>query len=190
MHTPFPEPLSFTKYLPFALGLLLVFSACDDNGPVDDEETAFEQFDADASGEIDENEFGASFSQTDNFGTFDADASGDIDEDEFNAGAFGVFDTNDDEEIDEEEFDAGSDFFGVNQTFADFDVDESGALTRGEFDTAFAGTDLFADFGAGDAIDEGEFNAGVFGAFDADASAGIDEDEFDAGDAFFDVGVQ
>ena len=108
MHTS----LSLGKYLPFALGLLLVFAACDpDDGEDDGEETAFERFDTDDSGDIDANEFGASFSQ---MGDFDADASGDLNQDEFNTGVFDAFDADTSGGIDEREFNDGSEFFGVN----------------------------------------------------------------------------
>ena len=182
------KSLSWAKYLPVVLGLLLVFSACDSND-VEEEETPFERFDTDDDGEIDSDEFSASFSQMGDFDNFDADAGGDIDSTEFNAGILGVFDTDDSGVIDETEFNAGNEFFGVEQNLSDFDADASGDLDATEFNQAVGDAGSFDDFDAdlGGTVDEDEFNEGIFGGFDRDLSGGIDEDEFNTGSEFFDV---
>ena len=183
------KPLSWGKYLPLVLGLL-VFSACDSNDDDDDEaETPFGLFDTDDDGVVSSDEFGTSFNQLGDFGNFDADASGDLDQDEFNAGVLSVYDADDSGDISESEFNAGNAFFGANQTFGDFDADASGALDADEFNAAAGDAGSFANFDVdfGGAVDADEFNEGVFGAFDSDLSGDLDEDEFNAGSEFFDV---
>jgi hypothetical protein len=104
------------------------------------------------------------------FGDWDANADAGIDQEEFNtgfgeAGAFGAWDANDDEGIDQSEFEAG---------YGDREVGE------------FSEWDTDAD----SMLNEDEFNTGVFGSYDADASGVIEEPEFgDVGDDMGDEGL-
>jgi Ca2+-binding EF-hand superfamily protein len=186
----FPRSLAWAKHLPaVALGLLLVLPACDSN---DEDETAFDRFDADGNAQIDADEFGTAFSRLGDFDTFDVDQSESLDEDEFYEGTLGIIDTDDSGDIDEEEFDAGVNLFRLNAdnvNFDNYDADESGTLDLDEYTLAGPDVGSFDRFDAdlGGTVDEGEFNDAVFTAFDRDVSGGIDEDEFDVGNEFFGV---
>ena len=62
------------------------------------------EWDADASGALNEEEFNAGFGESGVYDAWDADRDGALTEDEFNAGVFGGYDRNDDGMIDEPEF--------------------------------------------------------------------------------------
>lgn len=183
-------PFSWLKCLPaVALSLMLVLSACDSN---DEDETAFDRFDADGNAQIDADEFGTAFSQLGDFDTFDVDQSASLDEDELYEGTLGIIDTDDSGAIDEEEFDAGVNLFRLNAdnvNFDNYDADESGTLDLDEYTLAAIDAGSFESFDAdlGGTVDEGEFNDAVFNAFDRDVSGGITESEFNAGNEFFGV---
>lgn len=113
---------------------------------------------------------------------FDADASGDISEEEFTAGAFGAMDMDQDQALSEDEFNEGTNrWFGEGDAdFAAFDADQSGDLTEDEFSTGLGGSGLFAEFDADGSggLDEDEFGMetgiGASGAADAEASGEIE----------------
>lgn len=155
-----------------------------------EEETsgAFNDFDSNADGSLDKNEFTSSFPN--NFFESDTDADGMLNMDEFNTANFRNTDTNNDGALDQEEFNAGvagmfGDFAG-EEDFQNFDTDADGRLSNDEFGAGFSETDQFGNFdtNADSFIDDTELNDGLFNQFDTNADGSIDEDEFNAYNAF------
>ena len=178
---------SFFRYLPLAVGLLLVFSACDSNGDDDNDNiTVFARFDADGSGTIDQNEFNTLLQ--DNFAFFsrhDADGSENFSESEFNNIALSVFDPSDDG-INAEEFEVGASFFfGAehDQEFSTYDADENGTIDDTEFNESFGATGTFDDFDTSgdDTLSPSELAQGFFRLIDLDDDSALDEEEFNEG---------
>lgn len=173
--------------LPFALGLLLVFSACDsdDNGG-NTPETVFDAYDANSDGAVNFDEFNALLNQEGFFRGSDADGSDNFSEEEFNNIALFAFDPNEDG-IDEGEFETGAElFFGSenDQEFSDYDENESGIIEEGEFTDSFGETGLFEEFdtsGDGDTLSRTELAQGLFELIDDDGNGALSESEFNDG---------
>lgn len=149
---------------------------------MEDTSAVFGDFDQDADGFLNRDEFDSSFPN--NFSDSDTDADGFLNEDEFNVSNFGNADANDDGSIDEDEFNAGATgLFGNyvgDDDFTNFDTDGDGVLNNDEFGVGFSGTDLFGNYDVDDDnnLTNTELNDGFFGDSDTNADGMIDEDEF------------
>lgn len=178
-----------SKALPFALGLVLVFAACDSNDDRPEPQTVFESLDNNADGAIDYEEYyplltsanyrgssGQSF-----FSFFSEDDT--FSEAEFERIVRLTFDSQDDG-IDEDEFETGAAFFfgdDNDQVFADYDADESGVIEDdGEFADYLAEASPFDNYdtsGNGE-LSPTELARGLFGALDRDDDGSLGENEF------------
>ena len=104
------------------------------------------------------------------FGDFDADGSGDLNEDEFYGGVYEDWDANDDGYVDEKEFGTGvgtyyddydyAEYGDYNEWDADNNDDE---LDEEEFDASVTDTGVYDEWDAdgNDAIERSEFNEAV-----------------------------
>ncbi len=149
---------------------------------MEDNRAVFGDFDQDADGFLNRDEFDSSFPN--NFSDSDTDADGFLNEDEFNVANFGNADANDDGFVDDDEFNsAATGLFGNyvgDDDFGNFDTDGDGVLSNDEFGVGFSGTDLFGNYDVDDDdnLTDTELNDGFFGDLDTNADGMIDEDEF------------
>lgn len=142
----------------------------------------FSDFDENADGMLDENEFPNSYQN--NFTEWDADEDGSLSEEEFSNTTFGNTDADDDDAISEDEWNMGwTGMFG-NYTgeddFATFDTDANGSLSSDEWMTGFGETEWFTTYDAdvNSSISETEWDTGLMGDWDVDGDGSINEDEF------------
>lgn len=95
------------------------------------------------------------------FARFDADESGDLDENELNEGLYEDFDADDSETIGEGEFDTGADtwYDDYDGDFSGLDADDNDVLDQDEFDESVADSGVYDEYDANDddVIDEDEF---------------------------------
>lgn len=146
-------------------------------------DTDFDEYDANADGLWDENEFGEA--NNDNFTEWDSDADGAFDNDEFYDSTFETADRNNDDGIDEQEWSEGyNNAFGdyaEEGDFATYDENDDGILDNEEWSTGFADSDWFNDYDAddNDLVENNEWNRGLFDDWDDDESGYLEDQEYD-----------
>ena len=163
-----------TKMTGVALVALL---AC---GPVAAQE--FTELDANEDALLDQDEFGAGLEESGIYEEWDADASGDLNQEEFQAGAFDAWDTDDDEALSEDEFAGASEqWYEQNEagTFEEWDTNDNGLLDQDEFNQGAETTGLYDEWDANEdeALGEDEFGEGMYARADLDEDAGLSEEE-------------
>lgn len=95
------------------------------------EGAAYSELDADASGDVSEEEFTTGFDASSTYSEFDADASGDVNEEEFTQGIYNTADADDAGALTEDEFNNASGLFGDDQMMEGTDTEE-GITEEGE----------------------------------------------------------
>lgn len=152
----------------------------------DEARPPYADWDLDTDARLAADEFREWTRQHDFPGDWDEDGNDAIGEDEFAAGMLGVWDDDDDDRLSEAEWqdNVGDWFDEDHSTFAAWDADGNGALTRDELRQGFVETDFFGDWDLNDddLLDENELDDGFFGLFDENDSGYIEENEWAATD--------
>jgi hypothetical protein len=123
------------------------------------------------------------------FGTFDADASGDITEEEFSTGFYNTIDADSNGIVTAEEYAPYESQFGLG--YDELDADANGELTEEEF-TASDNTGLYNEFDADTSgnVTEEEFGTGFYGVADADGDGVITTEEYAPYESGFGYGYE
>lgn len=146
----------------------------------------YADWDVDSDAQLARDEFGDWTRERGVFTEWDYDQNSTIGEEEFAGGMLGIWDDNDDEMLSETEWNdnVGDWFDEDHSTFAAWDANADGSLTRDELRQGFVDTEWFGDWDMTDdnELDENEFSDGFFGLFDEDRSGYLDENEWAATD--------
>ncbi|WP_299654943.1 hypothetical protein [uncultured Jannaschia sp.] len=140
---------------------------------------SLEDWDADGSGAVSQQEWTTGLDILGLFSDWDADGSGIVDEGEFAGGLFGRFDQDGDGALTASEWDDGIDaWYGEEAVDLDFDAwnsDDDDMLSADEFTDSFRVSDLYERFAAeanitdpASGIGEDAFAPALFDWFDAD----------------------
>lgn len=145
------------------------------------EDPEFADFDTNADGFIDEDEFPNTFEN--DFATWDADADGSLSSEEFYATTFANTDADDDDLIDEGEWDMGyAAMYGnyLDDDFATYDTDADGYVNLAEWNTVYADSEWYEIYDADDddLVTEDEWNQGLYADWDTDDDNLINEAEY------------
>ncbi|NJW52351.1 hypothetical protein [Salinimicrobium oceani] len=144
----------------------------------------FAEYDANSDSQWDENEFTESYQGE--FSGYDADTSGDLNNEEFVAATFITTDRNRDSSITREEWDAGFrnnyGSFVSEEDYSKFDTDKSGDLSNEEWNVAFTKTTWFTKLDADQnkTVSSEEWNKANFSRWDRNGDGFLNRQEFQA----------
>ena len=144
-------------------------------------------WDADADGMIDREEFDAGYDRTGLFQRFDTDGDGSLDGRELAGVRYASMDVDGDGRVSADEWGtwierrAGG--AAVDRSPGEWDANADGIISRAEYDAEVARRGMFENVAGGDdaAFDEDEFRTGLFDDLDLDGDQRLDADEFPAG---------
>lgn len=149
---------------------------------VDTASTDLATWNTDADARLGPEEFDGWLEEQDFYGEWNTDGAEGLTPGEFAAGLFAVLDANDDGTIGSTEWsDAGAGWTG-DAALADWDGDGDGALGEDELASGLQGSELWSEWDAdgNGRLSRAEFNAAVFGAWDANDDDYVDETEWGA----------
>ncbi len=113
---------------------------------------------------------------------WDLDASGVLEERELSEGLFESFDANDDDLISNDEWGVTEFYFTGNDygAFNEWDLNNDGRLDNEEFEAVVDDVGLFDSWDINDdgLIEDQELSSGVFDSFDADDDGLLDDEEY------------
>ncbi|MDT0645736.1 hypothetical protein RM545_03455 [Zunongwangia sp. F260] len=148
----------------------------------DTETSAFADFDTNADGNIDEDEFDAFYDY--DYTAWDIDEDGVLDEDEFYTVNFANADTDDDDVLSEDEWNTGyTTMYGTyydDEDFSVYDTDEDGFLSDEEWNASLVDSPWFDEYDANTDtyVDVNEYRTGLYNTWDTDFDGYLNESEY------------
>lgn len=142
---------------------------------------SFADYDTDADGFIDENEFPDTFQN--DLATWDVDGDGSLSRDEFYNTTFANTDVDNDDLIDEDEWNTGyTSMYGVytDDDFATYDADADGFIDNDEWNAVYVESGWYETYDADSdsMLTEDEWNLGLYNDWDTDDDDMINPDEY------------
>ncbi|MBW7467524.1 hypothetical protein ABID22_002963 [Pontibacter aydingkolensis] len=137
--------------------------------------------DATAMDTWDNDRFGTTFESNNMYSQWDANADGNLDENEFNMTFYRAWDSNNDGVLDEAEWSTATADYGITgQGWADWDTNKDNNLSDTEFRTGFMKSNYMRDWDMDrdGKISQREYSDGLFKVWDTNRDGTLDANEY------------